>query len=163
MADLLATYDLPDARRRLLQSLPETKAALDALAALLAAQAAGQLDAAGLLRADAVAGGIRKALGHLLDTWGDRPLDQRLALLRLNRAARDADLVASWPYNRVGGGVRVVLSLEANAALARLQGWDALAAARTTDARRDPIYPGNLLADLGALASGVTLAVGGGA
>lgn len=156
MSDLLALYDLPDARRRLLRLRPELKRTLDLTMALQAAQIAGQFDADTLRRADEIAAALRKALVQYCDVAAPA-IDQKLGLLRLKRGARDADLVFSWPYNQTGTGMVLLVGPAANEALARLAAWDAPTAAVTADDARDPVYPGDLTADVVAIVSGVAL------
>jgi hypothetical protein len=156
MTALLYAYDLPDARRRLLARKPEVKRALDLLGALLAAQSNAQLDGPNTLRADAVAAALRKALGQAL-AIEEMPLDERLGLLRIMRACRDADLVLSWPYNPTSTGMTVEMTAPAAAALARLEDWDPPTAALDTDGH--PTYPDarGVVPDLAALVGGVSM------
>lgn len=145
MADLLAAWVGKEAKIALLARHPEIGRAADAVAALLEAQDAGALDAASILRAGDVATALRRGIGYLQESE-EFDIETRCALNLIKRSIRDASLVLPWPGNNAGVG-SVLLAPVAADALDRLAAYDPLGGVAT--------YLGNMVADIGALATGI--------
>lgn len=154
MASLLDIYSGPRARAAIVARWPEVGLAVDLLVALIMEHDAGRLDDAARRHAGRIADGVRRAVGYLQEVEAAAlPIDECVALLRVKRGVRDADLLFPWPYTPSGSGSAVEVGGPAQEALVRLRAHDPILDWTATG----PRYPGGkagLLGDLRAVAEG---------